>query len=173
MATQVEDKKARAVAKNINISPRKVRLVADLVKGQSVTSAIAQLKMTNKRASEPIEKLINSAVANAKNKNLDPNRLVIDTLSVDKGLTFKRALPKARGRVGIVERKFSHINLVLKEADIKGPEYVIHEKPKKVKEIKPEQVKQPKEKDFKEPEKKPKKEKKPGFMKKIFQRKSI
>lgn len=167
------EKTVKATLKNINISPRKVRLVADLIRGQNATSALAQLKMTNKRGSEPLEKLINSALANARNQNLDQSRLVVDTLTVDKGLTFKRALPKSRGRVGLVERKFSHVNLVLKEADSKAPKYVIHKKEKKIKDIKPEQIKPKKQQDFKEAEKKPKKEKKPGFMKKIFQRKSI
>ena len=136
-------------------------------------SAIALLQALPNRSSGPIEKLIHSAVTNARAKNLDLGKLVVQNLTVDKGRVLRRMKAKSRGMAGLVEHKQSHVYLTIQESpDLKGPAYVLPQKVKKVKkEVK--QKKEGKEKpQFKETEK-PKPEKKAGFVKKFFQRKSI
>jgi large subunit ribosomal protein L22 len=103
-----------AKLKYLHISPRKTRLVADLVRGKDVEEAQTILKFTVKGASEPILKLLNSAVSNAKTlQNIEPNDLFISKITVDEGPVLKRILPKSRGRGEIIKKRMSHINLVL------------------------------------------------------------
>jgi len=166
-------KAVNASIKNLNISPRKVRLVTDLIKGHHVTSAMAQLQNLPNRASHDVAKLLNSALANAREKNMDLGRLVVDSITVDKGRVLKRARAKARGRVGTIEHKHSHVNLILKESpDVKPVQFVIPQKVKKVKTIKEDKPDKEKPK-YEEPQKKEQKKAKKGFMQKIFRRKSI
>jgi len=107
-----------AKLKYLHISPRKTRLVADLVRGKDVEEAQTILKFTVKGASEPILKLLNSAVSNAKTlQNIEPNDLFISKITVDEGPVLKRILPKSRGRGEIIKKRMSHVNLVL---DIKN-----------------------------------------------------
>lgn len=106
----------RAVARYIWIPPRKVRLVADLVKGKSVTDALAVLRFTPNKAAVPISKVVNSAIANAEhNYNLDRDDLYIKTICVDEGPILKRYLPRARGRADLKRRRTSHITVVIAE----------------------------------------------------------
>ncbi|MBU2101403.1 50S ribosomal protein L22 [Patescibacteria group bacterium] len=164
---------SKASIKNLNISPRKVRLVADLIRGQSVNEALAQLQMIGKRSSEPMTKLIKSATFNARERGLDVNKLLIDTITVDKGRVLKRGLSRGRGRVTPLEKKQSHINLTLREdASVKSPKFVFHEKPKKVKAEK-RAPKEDKPKYEKGDESSKKERKKSGFVNKFFQRKSV
>jgi len=97
-------------------SPRKVRLVADLVNDDSVDEAIRTLNFSTKSAAEPVAKLIESAVANAEH-NDDKRRkdLAIDELTVDQGPTLKRFRHRARGRATEIKKRTSHINVTLKE----------------------------------------------------------
>lgn len=96
------------------MGPRKVRLVADLVRGRSVRRAIDILSVTNKRPAKPLLKLLMSAVANAKhNFSLSQDGLKIASLTVDGGPMLKRWMPKAHGRATPVRERTSHINLVL------------------------------------------------------------
>lgn len=97
---------------NYRQSPRKVRLVADLVRGKNVTVALNQLAFTVKRSSDPIAKLIKSAVANAQNLNIT-DELFIKELRVDQGVTLKRSMPRARGRAFPINKRSSHVMLVL------------------------------------------------------------
>ncbi len=170
-----QEKIATASIANLNIAPRKVRLVADLVKGQPVVSALAQLQALPNRSSGPIEKLIHSAVTNAQVKNMDLSKLVIQSLTVNKGRILKRMKAKSRGMAGLVQHIQSHVHLTLKESlDLKGPAFVLPQKIKKVKKTKRETEAKGKEKlQFKETEEKPKPKKKGGFASKFFQRKSI
>ncbi|HEY5383042.1 MAG TPA: 50S ribosomal protein L22 [Candidatus Paceibacterota bacterium] len=109
---------ATAKLKNYRQSPRKVRLVADLVRGKTAEHAIALLNTLPKRASEAMIKLIQSAVANAKMPAKD---LVISTIQVNGGVVFKRAMPRARGRSAPIRKKTSVITLGLsKRADKKA-----------------------------------------------------
>lgn len=106
----------KAKARFIHMSPRKTRLVTDLLKGLNVNEAITQLKFINKRAAEPVLKLIDSAIANAThNFNLEKNNLYIKEIRVDQGPTLKRWTPKAYGRVAPIRKKSSHISLILDE----------------------------------------------------------
>ena len=101
----------------VRIAPRKVKIVLDLIRNKPTDEAIAILKHTPKAACEPLEKLLKSAIANAENKNMDVTRLYISECSVDQGPTLKRIRPRARGSANRINKKTSHINLVLKEAE--------------------------------------------------------
>lgn len=105
----------KAYLKNLRIAPRKVRLVADLVRGLPVGAALAALQNTPKAASRPLAALIQSAVANArfKDENLDPTSLRIGKLTVDKGLVIKRYLPRAHGRATPLHKISSHVSVEL------------------------------------------------------------
>ncbi|MEK7613092.1 MAG: 50S ribosomal protein L22 [Patescibacteria group bacterium] len=105
---------ATAKLKNYRQSPRKVRLVADLVRGKNVEHALALLATLPKRASEPMAKLIRSAVANARtNKGVEAANLIISHVDVGQGIVFKRSMPRARGRASAIRKKSSHITLAL------------------------------------------------------------
>lgn len=105
----------KAILKNYRQSPRKVRLVADVVRGKKVTEAIATLKFVDKRASGPFSKLIESALANAVQAGKDPARLIIKKVSVDKGVTIKRFMPRARGSASRINKRNSNISVELGE----------------------------------------------------------
>lgn len=108
--------KARAVARYIRISPRKVRLVADLIRGKDVAEAIAILRHTPRAASPVLEKLLNSAVANAEhNYKMDVNKLYISEIYADEGPRLKRYQPRAQGRAFPILKRTSHITLVVSE----------------------------------------------------------
>jgi len=105
-----------AKLKHLRISPRKVRLVTNLVKGLNIKEARQQLRFVGKRASEPVSKLLNSAVANAKNNaGLEEENLYISNITVDPGATLKRWRPRAMGRASSIMKRTSHITLTLKE----------------------------------------------------------
>ena len=100
----------------LRISPRKVRAVVELLKGLDVDSAQAQLKYLTKRSAKPLSKLLNSAVANARsNFGLDKNYLYIKEITVNEGMKLKRFKPKGFGLAMPIQRKTSHIKVVLDE----------------------------------------------------------
>lgn len=104
----------KANLKNYRQSPRKVRLVADLVRGKKVSQALLELKYLPKRATEVMTKLISSAVANAKNNfKVSADDLVIKEISVDQGVTLKRYRPRARGVAKRINKRTSNIALTL------------------------------------------------------------
>lgn len=105
----------KAVLKNYRQSPRKVRLLADVVRGKKVPDAIHALRFINKRAAEPFVKVLESAVANAKQQGKNPDHLKVTKVSVDKGPTFKRFMPRARGSASPINRRNSHITVELGE----------------------------------------------------------
>lgn len=105
----------KAFLKNYRQSPRKVRLVANLVKGKNVGSAIAELDFLAKRAGAPIKKLLMSAVANAKNQGMEAENLFIKELRVDKGIIMKRIMPAAMGSAHRINKRTSRVNIVLAE----------------------------------------------------------
>ena len=103
-----------ATLKNYRQSPRKVRLVATLIKGKRVDAAIASLSFLNKRASAPVKQLIMSAVANAKhNFQTEAETLFVKELRVDQGVTLKRIMPRARGSASRINKRSSHLLVVL------------------------------------------------------------
>lgn len=107
---------AKAVARTVRIAPRKARLVVDLIRGKQVGEAVAILKHTPKAASPIVEKLLNSAMANAEhNYEMDVNNLVVSQAFVDEGPTLKRFRPRAMGRASAINKRTSHITIVLTE----------------------------------------------------------
>lgn len=109
---------ARAKATFERIAPRKVKLVLDLIRNKPAEEAMAILKFTPKAACEPVAKLLKSAMANAENNyDMDVTRLYVAECSVSQGPTLKRIRPRAHGRAFRINKKTSHINIVLKEME--------------------------------------------------------
>lgn len=97
-------------------SPRKVRLVADLIRGKKVEKALEELGFLNKKASLSIKKLLDSAIANAKNNfNIEKGNLIVKEIRVDEGPVMKRSMPRARGRAFPIKKRTSHIQIGLEE----------------------------------------------------------
>lgn len=108
------DKRPRAVAKYVRISPDKVRIVLDVIRGKSYVEAIAILKNTRKAACEPLIKLVNSAAANAENNlNMNKNDLYIAECFANGGPILKRVQPRAQGRAFRIKKRKSHITVIL------------------------------------------------------------
>jgi large subunit ribosomal protein L22 len=154
----------------LRIAPRKVRLVADLIRGKSVEEAQTILSFTTKKATLPLSKLLNQAVANARNNfQLDPANLFISKITVDEGPKYKRWMARARGQASEIQKKTSHITLILDE---------IVKKPKKVKKVKPKVMKEEKKEEGVEekivkPEKPPKEKKSPTGQAKLRPEKEL
>ncbi len=109
---------ATAKVTYVRIAPRKVQIVLDLIRNKPVDEAAAILKHTPKAACEPLAKLLKSAIANAENNNnMDVARLYVAECFVCQGPTLKRIRPRAQGRAFRINKKTSHISLVLKEAE--------------------------------------------------------
>jgi len=107
---------AKAIARTVRIAPRKVRLVVDLIRGKQIGEAVAILRHTPKAASPVVEKVLKSAVANAEhNYDLDINSLVVSEVFVDEGPTLKRFRPRAQGRASAINKRTSHITIVVSE----------------------------------------------------------
>ena len=107
-----------AKLRHLRIAPRKVRLVADLVRGKNVEEALNILQFTEKRSARSLAKLLKSAVANANEKpGVDIDRLFIKTLMVDGGPTIKRFRPRAMGRATPILKRTSHVTLHLDQRD--------------------------------------------------------
>lgn len=110
---------ATAKLRYLRITPRKVRVVADLIRGKNVNQALAQLAYVEKRAAEPVAKLLRSAVANAeqaaKDQSLDVDRLLVKELMVDQGPSLRRYMPRAMGRAFKILKKTSHISLTISD----------------------------------------------------------
>lgn len=103
----------KAKLRYLRISPRKVRLVADLIKGLTVKEAEGQLKFLVKKSARPILKLLNSAIANAQNSNLTKENLKISNIFVDSGPSLKRWRARAMGRAAPILKRTSHVTLIL------------------------------------------------------------
>ena len=112
----------KAYLHNYRQSPRKVRLVANLVKGKNVNLAIAELNFLPKRAGLPIQKLLLSAVSNATNMGVSKENLIIKELRVDKGVTMRRMMPAAMGSGHRINKRTSNITLLLAEKDFSKSE---------------------------------------------------
>lgn len=109
---------ARATAKFIRMSPQKVRLVVDLIRGKSAGEAINILRFTKKRAAHEIEKVLHSAISNAEQKSekVDVDRLVVARAYINEGPRTKRIRPAPQGRAFRYQRRMSHITLVVEDA---------------------------------------------------------
>lgn len=125
----------KAQLTNYRQAPRKVRLVADLIKGKSVKDAKSELAFLVKRASLPIAKLLDSAVANAKVSGADVETLFIKEVRVDKGTVLKRFMPRAFGRASQINKRNSHVVIVLgvrgEDTKKKGSKKTVTEKVEK------------------------------------------
>ena len=108
---------ANAKVTFVRIAPRKVKIVLDLIRNKPCDEAMAILKYTPKAACEPLYKLLKSAMANAEMKNMDVTRLYVAACSVDQGPTLKRIRPRDKGRAYRINKKTSHINITVKEAE--------------------------------------------------------
>ncbi len=111
----------KAYLHNYRQSPRKVALAAGLVRGKDVSVALTALKFAGKRSSLPVIKLIESAVANAKNSGVsNPDSLFIKEIRVDQGVTLKRMMPRAQGRGARINKRSSHVLVVLGDRSATG-----------------------------------------------------
>ena len=109
---------AIAYLKDIRISPRKIKIVLDLIRGKDTATAAAILKNTPKAASLPVLKLLQSAIANAENNNhLDPSKLYVSKCFVTPGKTAKRIMPRAQGRAFRILKRSSHVTLAVAEKE--------------------------------------------------------
>ena len=107
-----------ATSKYIRMSPRKVRLVVDIIRGQPVEQALAKLRLMPQAAAQPVWRALHSAVANAENNySLDAGDLIVRTAMANTGPTLKRGRPKARGRYDPIHRRSSHIIVVVGEKE--------------------------------------------------------
>ena len=109
-----KDRRPRAVAKHVRISPYKVRAVLDIIRGKGYTQAVAILENTPRSASEPIKKVLMSAAANAENNlGMSKDNLFVAACYADQGPTLKRVMPRAQGRAFRILKRTSHITVVL------------------------------------------------------------
>ncbi|KPU26763.1 MULTISPECIES: 50S ribosomal protein L22 [Caloranaerobacter] len=109
---------ARAIAKYVRISPRKVQIVANLIRGKNVNEALAILKFTPKKSARLLEKVVKSALANAENNfDMDRDNLYVAEVYANQGPTLKRWRPRAQGRAYPILKRTSHIGVVLRERE--------------------------------------------------------
>lgn len=107
---------AKAIARYVRLTPRKARLVADLIRGKSALEALEVLTYTNKKAAGFIKKTLDSAIKNASNNhNMDEEKLFVSSIMIDEGPVLKRLKPRAMGRADIMHKKTSHITVVVSE----------------------------------------------------------
>ncbi len=111
------DRRPKAIAKYIRISPRKVRIVINLIRGKQVDEALAILQFTPKAASPVVAKVLNSAIANAENNPpyLNRDNLIVAEIYADQGPTLKRFMPRAKGSASSILKRSSHITVILDE----------------------------------------------------------
>jgi len=113
---RLKDNEAQAVARSLRISPQKLNLVAQLIRGKKVEKALADLTFSQKRIAKDVKKTLQSAIANAENNHgLDVDQLVVAEAYVGKNLVMKRFHPRARGRMGRIEKPFSQLTVVVRE----------------------------------------------------------
>ena len=107
---------AKATLKYLRMSPRKVKIQCDMIRGKDVKSALAYIMNTPKAASEPMRKLLNSAIANAEvNHNMDKEKLYVSTAIANPGPTLKRGMPRAQGRFNRILKRTTHITIGVSE----------------------------------------------------------
>ncbi|HRK94889.1 MAG TPA: 50S ribosomal protein L22 [Rhodospirillales bacterium] len=115
---KLADTEAVAIARHMRLSPRKLNLVAESIRGLSCDRALAELQFSRRRISNEVRKVLQSAIANAENNHqLDVDRLFVAEASVGKTMVIKRWRPRARGRVGRIEKPFSQLRLVVRERE--------------------------------------------------------
>jgi large subunit ribosomal protein L22 len=112
------ENEAKAVVRMIRISPQKLNLVAQMIRGKKVASALADLEFSRKRIAKDVRKCLESAVANAENNHdLDVDDLVVAEAHVGKALVIKRYMPRGRGRMGRIFKPFSHLTIIVRQVE--------------------------------------------------------
>ena len=114
--SRLGENEAIAIGRNIRVSPRKLGIVAGLIRGKRVEAALSELTFSKRRIAQDVKKVLQSAIANAENNHqLDVDRLVVSEASVGKGLVMRRFHARARGRGTRIEKPFSHLTIVVRE----------------------------------------------------------
>ncbi|MGE3146772.1 MAG: 50S ribosomal protein L22 [Pseudorhodoplanes sp.] len=117
-ARTLPENEAKAIARMLRISPQKLNLVAQMIRGKKVASALADLQFSRKRIAKDVKKCLESAIANAENNHdLDVDDLVVAEAHVGKALTLKRFHPRGRGRSGAIMKPFSHLTIVVRQVE--------------------------------------------------------
>ena len=112
------DNEAKAIARMLRISPQKLNLVAQLIRGKKVASALADLQFSRKRIAKDVRKCLESAIANAENNHdLDVDDLVVAEAHVGKAMVLKRFHPRGRGRSGRIFKPFSHLTIIVRQVE--------------------------------------------------------
>jgi large subunit ribosomal protein L22 len=112
----LSDTEAKAVTRNIRISPQKLNLVAQMIRGKKVAAALADLEFSQKRIADDVKKTLESAIANAENNHsLDVDDLIVAQAFVGKALVMKRFAARARGRASRIEKPFSHLPIIVRQ----------------------------------------------------------
>jgi large subunit ribosomal protein L22 len=115
---RLPENEAQAVVRSLRISPQKLNLVAQMIRGKKVDRALAELTFSRKRIAVAVKKTLESAIANAENNHqLDVDQLIVSEAYVGKNLTVKRWRPRARGRVGKIVKPFSQLTVVVREVE--------------------------------------------------------
>ena len=117
-ARSLADTEAKAVARMLRVSPQKLNLVAQLIRGKKVATALADLEFSRKRIARDVRKCLESAIANAENNHdLDVDDLVVAEAHVGKALVLKRFTPRGRGRMGRIFKPFANLTIVVREVE--------------------------------------------------------
>ena len=112
------DNEAKAVARMLRVSPQKLNLVAQLIRGKKVATALADLQFSQKRIAKDVKKCLESAIANAENNHdLDVDELVVAEAHVGKALVLKRFTPRGRGRMGRIFKPFANLTIVVRQVE--------------------------------------------------------
>ena len=115
---KLADTEAQAIASNLRVSPRKLNLVAGLIRNQPAAAAVATLTFSKRRIAQQVKKALESAIANAENNHdLDVDDLVVAEAHVGKALVIKRFTPRGRGRMGRILKPFSHLTIVVRQVE--------------------------------------------------------
>ena len=114
----LEDNEAKAVTKMLRISPQKLNLVAQMIRGKKVASALADLEFSRKRIAKDVRKCLESAIANAENNHdLDVDDLIVAEAHVGKALVIKRFTPRGRGRMGKIMKPFANLTIIVRQVE--------------------------------------------------------
>ena len=114
----LSDNEAKAVARMLRVSPQKLNLLAQLIRGKKAATALADLEFSRKRIARDVRKCLESAIANAENNHqLDVDGLIVAEAHVGKALVIKRFTPRGRGRMGRIFKPFSHLTIVVREVE--------------------------------------------------------
>jgi large subunit ribosomal protein L22 len=115
---RLAENEAKAVARTLRVSPQKLNLVAQMIRGKKVQTALADLEFSRKRIAVDVRKCLQSAIANAENNHdLDIDDLIVAQAHVGKSLVIKRFVPRGRGRAGRIMKPFAHLTIVVRQVE--------------------------------------------------------